>query len=299
ATSSTTTTTVDCSNLPKEILLWNTFFEEVNQFDFDKELKFKIPHFQIYSNVVSEEDVRDTFHNNICLVLNELFLDYLFSRQSTPLGRSESKDSESADLNYMCQNQLQYIDEGSDTHVTRSIVSRKRKNPTSDNSENQQNQRNLNFADFKFISILGQGRIKIALKTADLCKTSSKILKEIQKEVKIYKYLVDIQKIYIPKLVCYGYFEGVCYVIGTSFVGTFLNNCENLTSQQKTNALRAFMILEDLIKKSELFDEEQDELSLLLNDIVPFNLYAGRNRKKGHRLTRIIITAYVDLFKFS
>ncbi|RGB22735.1 hypothetical protein C1646_41983, partial [Rhizophagus diaphanus] len=97
-------------------------------------------------------------------------------------------------------------------------------NQTSDTSASQQlpsntsvKQNNYSFSDFKFKSILGEGRSgkthlcefcgdMIALKSADLFKAPSYVLEEMQKEVEMYKDLADIQGKYIPKLVCYGYY---------------------------------------------------------------------------------------------
>ncbi|GBC13357.2 kinase-like domain-containing protein [Rhizophagus irregularis DAOM 181602=DAOM 197198] len=76
---------------------------------------------------------------------------------------------------------------------------------------------NYSFADFKFQSILGEGRSgkillcefrgnTIALKSANLSKTPLDIVEEMKKEVEIYKILADIQGKYIPKLICYDYY---------------------------------------------------------------------------------------------
>lgn len=85
------------------------------------------------------------------------------------------------------------------------------------------------------MSILGKGRSgktllcefcgdMIALKSADLSNTPPYVLEEMQKEVEIYKDLADIQGKYIPKLVCYGYYDGgMSFVIGTTIVGTILS----------------------------------------------------------------------------
>ncbi|RHZ60281.1 hypothetical protein Glove_355g96 [Diversispora epigaea] len=87
ATTSTSTTSVNYSTRPKEVLPWDTFFEKVNQFNFDQRpefqgSQFKKPWFRNNVNVINEEDVRDAFHNNICMVLNELMgPDYEFSRR--------------------------------------------------------------------------------------------------------------------------------------------------------------------------------------------------------------------------
>ncbi|PKY58147.1 hypothetical protein RhiirA4_479811 [Rhizophagus irregularis] len=48
----------------------------------------------------------------------------------------------------------------------------------------------------------------IALKSVDLSKAPPYVLKEMQKEVEIYKDLSDVQGKYIPKLICYRYYGG-------------------------------------------------------------------------------------------
>ncbi|PKY61519.1 hypothetical protein RhiirA4_486598, partial [Rhizophagus irregularis] len=112
-------------------------------------------------------------------------------------------------------------------------------NQSSSISTNQQSSSNIpvdqqkfSFVDFKFKGILGEGRSgktllcefrgdMIALKSADLSKAPSYILKEMQKEVEMYKNLADIQGKYILKLVCYGYYGGgMSFVIGLTIVGT-------------------------------------------------------------------------------
>ncbi|RHZ79147.1 hypothetical protein Glove_151g129 [Diversispora epigaea] len=139
---------------------------------------------------------------------------------------------------------------------------------------------------------------EIALKSADFSKTPSNILEEMKKEVEVYKNLADIQGKYIPKLVCYGYYGGgMSFVIGLNHVGTPLSH-HKITDQQISRACKALKaihdhgilhndireenilvnnngdiylidfgmaIREDLNKKRKLFDEEQDQLSCLLN----------------------------------
>ncbi|CAG8676460.1 11091_t:CDS:1, partial [Ambispora gerdemannii] len=138
-------------------------------------------------------------------------------------------------------------------YVTRSMTRKEEKKPTQQPSPYAlANQQNFSFADFKFKDLLGQGRSgktllcefrgeKIALKTADLYKTPPNILKEMQKEAQIYKEdLKDIQGKYIPRLVCDGYYGGGwCYIFGTTFVGTHLSNDKKITTQQKSQALKA------------------------------------------------------------
>jgi predicted Ser/Thr protein kinase len=89
ATTSTSTTRVDYSTRPKEVLLWDTFLDEVNRFNFDQQQGFKLQfqrsQFINYSNIVNEEDVRNAFMTNICVVLDELMSpDYEFSRRRAP-----------------------------------------------------------------------------------------------------------------------------------------------------------------------------------------------------------------------
>jgi predicted Ser/Thr protein kinase len=130
------------------------------------------------------------------------------------------------------------------------------KNSFNDISNSNQNQ-NFCFKDFKFKKILGIGRSgktllcefneeMIALKCTDLWKSPPYILEEMQNEVEIYEILSDIQGEYIPKLVCYGYYEdGMCYVIGTTLVGTNLSNFKHITEQQKTRGLNALKAIHD------------------------------------------------------
>ncbi|PKY33571.1 kinase-like protein [Rhizophagus irregularis] len=116
---------------------------------------------------------------------------------------------------------------------------------------------NYSFADFKFQSILGEGRSgkillcefrgnTIALKSADLSKTPLDIVEEMKKEVEIYKILADIQGKYIPKLICYDYYGGgMSFVIGMTIVGTPLCNDHKLTKQQKAQALKVLKKIHD------------------------------------------------------
>ncbi|PKK63749.1 hypothetical protein RhiirC2_788464 [Rhizophagus irregularis] len=60
----------------------------------------------------------------------------------------------------------------------------------------------------------------------------------MQKEVKIYKDLADIQGKYILKLVCYRYYErGMSFVIGIIIVGTMLSE-QKIKKQQKSKAIK-------------------------------------------------------------
>ncbi|CAI2183535.1 959_t:CDS:2, partial [Funneliformis geosporum] len=105
-------------------------------------------------------------------------------------------------------------------------------------------QQKFSFTDFKFKGILGEGRSgktllcifrdeTIALKSVDLSKAPPYVLKEMQKEVEIYKDLADIQGKYIPKLICYGYYGGgMSFVIGMTIVGTMLSD-QKITKRQR------------------------------------------------------------------
>ena len=142
------------------------------------------------------------------------------------------------------------------SHSKSSSNSSLNNNQTSDTSASQQlpsntsvKQNNYTFSDFKFKSILGEGQsektllcefrgVIIALKSADLFKAPSYVLEEMQKEVEMYKDLVDIQGKYIPKLVCYGYYGGgMSFVIGLTIVGTMLSD-QKITEQQKSRAIK-------------------------------------------------------------
>src|SRR5437773_12118703 len=102
----------------------------------------------------------------------------------------------------------------------------------------------------------------IALKCVDLSKVPLYILEEIQKEVEIYKDLADIQGKYIPKLICYGYYEGgMSFVIGLTIVGTMLSD-QKITEQQKSRAIKG---LEAIHKHGILHNDIREE-NILIND---------------------------------
>ncbi|GBC07921.1 hypothetical protein RclHR1_00780001 [Rhizophagus clarus] len=70
--------------LPKKVLLWEDFFDEVNQFQFDQQPRYERPHFIQDKVVFNEEDVRVAIDVNICMVLNKLMAPgYNFSRRPT------------------------------------------------------------------------------------------------------------------------------------------------------------------------------------------------------------------------
>ncbi|GET59098.1 kinase-like domain-containing protein [Rhizophagus irregularis DAOM 181602=DAOM 197198] len=157
-------------------------------------------------------------------------------------------------------------------------------------------QNNYSFSDFKFKSILGEGRSgktllcefrgdMIALKSADLSKAPSYVLEEMQKEVEIYKDLADIQGKYIPKLVCYGYYGGgMSFVIGMTIVGTSLSD-QKIKKQQKTRAIKG---LEAIHKHGILHNDIREE-NILINDkgalyLIDFGMASREDTKKKRKL---------------
>ncbi|KAG9304909.1 hypothetical protein G9A89_010771 [Geosiphon pyriformis] len=105
----------------------------------------------------------------------------------------------------------------------------------------------------------------IALKTVDLAKAPLYILEKMQKEIEIYESLANIQRQYIPKLVCHGYYGGgMCFIIGLTIVGTLLDK-HKITKQQSLKALKALeaihkhdILHNDIWKKNILVDDSGD-----------------------------------------
>jgi predicted Ser/Thr protein kinase len=189
------------------------------------------------------------------------------------------------------------------SHSKSSSNSSLNNNQTSDTSANQQLSSNTSvkenkysFSDFKFKSILGEGRSgktllcefrgdMIALKSADLSKAPSYVLEEMQKEVEMYKDLADIQGKYIPKLVCYGYYGGgMSFVIGMTIVGTPLSD-QKITEQQKSRAIKG---LEAIHKHGILHNDIREE-NILINDkgdlyLIDFGMASREDTKKKRKL---------------
>ncbi|UZO16248.1 uncharacterized protein OCT59_007637 [Rhizophagus irregularis] len=155
---------------------------------------------------------------------------------------------------------------------------------------------NYNFTDFKFKSILGEGRSgktllcefcdnTIALKSVDLSKAPPYVLEEMQKEVEIYKDLVDIQGKYILKLICYGYYGGgMSFVISMIIVGTILSK-HNIIKRQRTKALKG---LEAIHKYGILHNDIREE-NILINDnddiyLIDFGMASQEDTKKKRKL---------------
>jgi predicted Ser/Thr protein kinase len=157
-------------------------------------------------------------------------------------------------------------------------------------------QQNYSFTDFKFKSILGEGRSgktllcefrgdMIALKSVDLSKAPSYVLEEMQKEVEIYKDLADIQGKYIPKLICYGYYGGgMSFVIGMTIVGTSLSE-QKIKKRQKTRAIKG---LEAIHNHGILHNDIREE-NILINDngdiyLIDFGMASREDIKKKRKL---------------
>ncbi|GBC33485.2 kinase-like domain-containing protein [Rhizophagus irregularis DAOM 181602=DAOM 197198] len=150
--------------------------------------------------------------------------------------------------------------------------------------------------NFKFKSILGEGRSgktllcefcdnTIALKSVDLSKAPPYVLEEMQKEVEIYKDLVDIQGKYILKLICYGYYGGgMSFVISMIIVGTILSK-HNIIKRQRTKALKG---LEAIHKYGILHNDIREE-NILINDnddiyLIDFGMASQEDTKKKRKL---------------
>jgi predicted Ser/Thr protein kinase len=163
------------------------------------------------------------------------------------------------------------------TKGIKTVIASKKKPSPSTNEKMQTPIQDLSFADFKYKSILGQGRSgktllcefrgnTIALKCTDLSKNPH-VLEEMQQEVNIYKILSDIQGIHIPNLLCYGFYGGMYYAIGMTLVGSALNNYKRITERQRVMGLLALNAIHD---RGVLHNDIREENILLddTNDVV-------------------------------
>jgi predicted Ser/Thr protein kinase len=126
----------------------------------------------------------------------------------------------------------------------------------------------FNVDDFKFSTVLGEGRTKvyldefksqsIALKVADVAKHHA-LLPELLNEVSIYEKLSALQGTRIPKFVCHGFIEGILYAVCVSPCG---NIPVRLDDKQKSTLLNTLELIHqtgilhnDLKKENLLVDE--------------------------------------------
>jgi predicted Ser/Thr protein kinase len=110
----------------------------------------------------------------------------------------------------------------------------------------------FNVDDFKFNTVLGEGRSKvyldyyesnqIALKVADIAK-HQEMLAELLNEVSVYKQLSGLQGNGIPRFVCHGFVEGVLYCVGVSVCGSVANG---FTEQQKQKLLETLKSIHEV-----------------------------------------------------
>ncbi|RGB40183.1 hypothetical protein C1646_688174 [Rhizophagus diaphanus] len=123
----------------------------------------------------------------------------------------------------------------------------------------------------------------IALKSINLSKAPSYILKEMQKE-------------YILKLVCYEYYGGgMSFVIGLTIIGTMLSD-QKITEQQKSRTIKG---LEAIHKHSILhrgrlrlpliLHNDIQEENILINDkgalyLIDFGMASRKDTKKKRKL---------------
>ncbi|PKB99364.1 kinase-like protein [Rhizophagus irregularis] len=216
---------------------------------------------------------------------------------------SKCKDVIQQIYNYMGRNELRYDSESPPVLKAYAYLTRRvKENPKSLKLQvvvpvqGTIIHQNYNFTDFKFKSILGEGRSgktllcefcdnTIALKSVDLSKAPPYVLEEMQKEVEIYKDLVDIQGKYILKLICYGYYGGgMSFVISMIIVGTILSK-HNIIKRQRTKALKG---LEAIHKYGILHNDIREE-NILINDnddiyLIDFGMASQEDTKKKRKL---------------
>ncbi|CAG8647153.1 9010_t:CDS:10, partial [Funneliformis mosseae] len=251
--------------------------------------------------------------------------DCVYSRKSTDTHgisdfnchlTSKGKDVVQQIYNYIGGNELRYVvsvqgdndsrtlrshsKSSSNSSLNQKAFSSSLNNQSSSTSANQQSspvdQQDYSFTDFKFKGILGEGRSSktllcefcddtIVLKSVNLSKAPLYVLKEMQKEVEMYKDLANIQGKYIPKLVYYGYYGGgMSFVIGLTIVSTMLSD-QKITEQQKSRAIKR---LEAIHKHGILHNDIRKE-NILINDkgalyLIDFRMASQEDTKKKRKL---------------
>jgi predicted Ser/Thr protein kinase len=165
---------------------------------------------------------------------------------------------------------------GSATQISRTSSPRvsprgslyKENSPLSCEIQINQQPQDFDVDNFKFDTVLGEGRSKvyldyygpsrIALKVADIAK-HREMLPELLNEVSVYEQLSGLQGNGIPRFVCHGYVENVLYCVGVSICGTVANG---FTEQQKQKLLETLQsiheagILHNDIKKENILIDE-------------------------------------------
>jgi hypothetical protein len=160
-----------------------------------------------------------------------------------------------------------YRDEdGSSPILSRASSGRTR--GSSSNGLSSSESQHFNVDDFKFSTVLGEGRTKVyldefksqsvALKVADVAKHHA-LLPELLNEVSIYEKLYALQGTRIPKFVCHGFIEGILYAVCVSPCG---NIPVRLDDKQKSTLLNTLELIHhtgilhnDLKKENLLVDE--------------------------------------------
>ncbi|CAG8512100.1 3927_t:CDS:2, partial [Acaulospora colombiana] len=294
---SSTSSTNAVGDPPIRVVLWEEFFNEVNEYRFDQQPRFEKPQFVMGFKVVNEEVIRNAVNVNICMVLNLLTgPDYDFSMLPAD-GNGDPDFTCYYDQNN--KHELILAIEIKGVHILGGINGRTLAEFYRTNS-NAKKQRinmlqNFYFTDFEFKGILGTGqsgktlRCKfrgemIALKSIDLYKRAN-FLNKMVKEVEIYKDLADIQGKYIPKLMCYGYYGGgLSFIMGMTIVGTTLNH-HKITKQQKLIALGALKA----VHGHGILHNDIREENILVNDkgamyLIDFGMANRADLKKKRNL---------------
>ncbi|PKK62904.1 kinase-like protein, partial [Rhizophagus irregularis] len=313
------TTTKAIGDPPANVQLWDDFFDKVNQFRFDQQPIFERPRFDDRFVIVDEEVKRiygilSTYDNHWFLRREHAKLwiskTLPLESESPPVLKAYAYLTRQAKENPKSPKPQVVVPVQGDndsrtlrSHSKSSSNSSLNQQQSSSTFANQQSssntsvkQNNYSFSDFKFKSILGEGRSgktllcefrgdMIALKSADLSKAPSYVLEEMQKEVEIYKDLADIQGKYIPKLICYGYYGGgMSFVIGLTIVGTMLSD-HKITKRQRSRAIKG---LEAIHKHGILHNDIREE-NILINDngdiyLIDFGMASREDTKKKRKL---------------
>jgi len=121
----------------------------------------------------------------------------------------------------------------------------------------------------------------IALKLTDLSKKKF-LLPELLKEIEIYHFLADLQGLFIPKLVGYGYMWGkMFFAIATTIVGKSLEHSITINRIQEQNAYKALI---EIHRHNVIHNDIRKENIILSNDrksvfIIDFGLATIDNNK--------------------